>query len=285
MSGLCRPSRWEDVPQLKGLWKTCFGDDDTYIDHYFIAYYLPSRALVLTAEGQIATMLLTFPFTLTGANGDACSACYIYAFCTAPELQGRGYGRRLLAYAEEQAALAGCQAAIMVPGEGSLFTFYEQLGYETAFFCWEKTLSRGAAGPTLPRPCDLATYTTLREKWLTDQCHVTYPLPVLDYQRSLCRNSGGGFYALEDGVAAIELDENTLVIKELLASDLCHAASSLMSLFGLKTAVVRLPVQRELAPSTQAGGDIRRFGVIKWFSSDHGGRWDNAAGYLAFAFD
>lgn len=277
MKGLCRPSRWEDVSRLKALWKACFGDEDTYIDHYFIAYYLPERALVLEAEGQVASMLLTFPFTLTMADRSLCPACYIYAFCTAPEAQGRGYGRQLLAYAEEQAALAGCGAAVMVPGEGSLFDFYEGLGYETAFFCREEEFSPNGTGLFFPRSCDLEVYTTLREKWLTGQCHVTYPLPVLDYQRSLCRNSGGGLYALGDGVAAAELDEDTLVIKELLASDPRQAAASLLALFGLKKATVRSPAQ--------VGDSARRFGVVKWLAPGWRERWDRDTGYLAFGFD
>ncbi|MCD7838311.1 MAG: GNAT family N-acetyltransferase [Clostridiales bacterium] len=96
---LCRFSRRDETPQLARLWQVCFGDTDDYIDHYFSTYYRPSRALVLEDGGKVCSMLLTFPNILITGEGRGEPACYIYAFCTAPEARGRGYDRRLLAWA------------------------------------------------------------------------------------------------------------------------------------------------------------------------------------------
>lgn len=275
MKGLCRPSRREEVSRLKELWKVCFEDEDAYIDHYFNQYYQPERALVLEAEGEADSMLLTFPFAMTMAEGTACPACYIYAFCTHPGEQGKGYGRRLLAYAEERARAAGCGAAVMVPGEESLFRFYQSLGYEASILCRKETLRQTGSGNYFPRPCSSEWYGQQREKWLMGLNHVSYPSEVLEYQHSLCRSSGGGFYELGDGIAAAEVDGDTVFIRELLAQAPEQAASALLMLLGGAKAEARFPV----LPG-QAG---RRFGVVKWLEDGWRDKWQ--AGWLAFGFD
>lgn len=277
MKGPCRPSRQEDLPQLKTLWQVCFGDEPDYIGHYFATYYRPERVLVLETADGIASMLLTFPNTLILKDGSSCPACYIYAFCTRPDQQGKGYGRLLLAYAQERAALAGCGAAMMVPGEGSLFDFYATLGYETAFFHREFSLSRGKPGDQIPQLCDGAAYAAQRERCLAGLCHTAYPTEVLEYQRSLCQNAGGGLYQWAGGVAAVEVDGDVLLCKELLSRHIPEDVSSLLALLGLEQAVIRLPAG--------PGSVAKRFGVVKWLIPGLGQNWDRETGYLAFAFD
>lgn len=276
MTALCRPSRREEVPQLARLWKVCFGDTDDYIAHYFSAYYRPERALVLENEGKLCSMLLTFPNILMTGEGKEVPACYIYAFCTAPEARSRGYGRRLLAWAEEQAARQGCQLAVMVPGEASLFDFYETLGYRTIFFHREQVYTSTGATDCAPVPCDGAAYAARREALLAGQPHMAYPPEVLDYQRSLCRRTGGDFFLWEDGLAAVETDGDTLFCKELLTDRPQAAVNALLARFGLSRAVVRTPAGER--------GGAKGFAVAKFLIPVRD-RQAEPAGYLAFAFD
>ncbi len=276
MTGLCRPSRREEVPQLARLWKVCFGDADDYIAHYFSAYYRPDRALVLEDGGKICSMLLTFPNVLVTGEGKEVPACYIYAFCTAPEARSRGYGRRLLAWAEEQAARQGCQLAVMVPGEASLFDFYETLGYRTVFFHREQILTQTGPADCTPAPCDGAAYAARREALLAGTPHMAYPPEVLEYQRSLCRQTGGDFFLWGDGLAAVETDGETLYCKELLTAHPQAAVNALLSRFGMNRAVVRTPAE----PEDGAKG----FAVAKSLVPGGGGQ-AGLTGYLAFAFD
>ncbi|MCD7929262.1 MAG: GNAT family N-acetyltransferase [Clostridiales bacterium] len=276
MTALCRVSRREEVPQLARLWKICFGDTDDYIDHYFSTYYRPERTLVLEDGGQLRSMLLTFPNVLVTGEGREVPACYIYAFCTAPEVQSRGYGRRLLAWAEEQAARQGCRLAVMVPGEPSLFAFYETLGYRTIFFHREQIFTQTEPATCTPVPCDGAAYAALREALLAGNPHMAYPPEVLDYQRSLCRRTGGDFFLWGDGLAAVETDGETLFCKELLTAHPQEAVNALLAHFGRKRAVVRTPA----GPECEAKG----FAVAK--SLVPGGNLQaEPTGYLAFAFD
>ncbi len=276
MTALCRPSRREEVPQLARLWKICFGDTDDYIAHYFSACYRPERAMVLEDGGQLRSMLLTFPNILVTGEGQEIPTCYIYAFCTAPEARSRGYGRRLLAWTEEQAARQGCQLAVMVPSEASLFDFYETLGYRTTFFHREQVYTSTGATDCAPVPCDGAAYAARREALLAGHPHMAYPPEVLDYQRSLCRRTEGDFFLLEDGLAAVETDGDTLFCKELLTDRPQAAVNALLSRFGLNRAVVRTPAGER--------GGAKGFAVAK-FLIPGGDRQAEPAGYLAFAFD
>ncbi|MCD8050443.1 MAG: GNAT family N-acetyltransferase [Clostridiales bacterium] len=276
MTGLCRPSRRDEAPQLARLWKVCFGDTDDYIAHYFSAYYRPDRAPVLEDGGAICSMLLTFPNVLVTGEGQEVPACYIYAFCTAPEARSRGYGRRLLAWAEEQAARQGCHLTVMVPGEASLFDFYETLGYRTVFFHREQIFTQtGPANGTLA-PCDGAAYAARREALLAGRPHMAYPLEVLEYQRSLCHRTGGGFFLWKDSLAAVETDGETLYCKELLTAYPQAAVNALLTHFGMDCAVVRTPA----GPADGAKG----FAVAKSLVPCGDGQVE-PAGYLAFAFD
>ncbi|MCC8076166.1 MAG: GNAT family N-acetyltransferase [Clostridiales bacterium] len=276
MTGLCRPSRREEVSQLARLWKICFGDTDDYIAHYFSTYYRPDRALVLEDGGKLRSMLLTFPNVLVTGEGKEVPACYIYAFCTAPEAQSQGYGRRLLAWAEEQAARQGIQLAVMVPGEASLFDFYETLGYRTVFFHREQIFTQTGPADCIPVPCDGAAYAARREALLEGTFHMAYPSEVLEYQRSLCRRTGGDLFLWEDGLAAVETDGATLYCKELLTAHPQEAVNALLSCFGMNRAVVRTPAESK--------DGAKGFAVAKSLVPGGDGQ-ATSTGYLAFAFD
>lgn len=279
MSGiLCRASREQEVPRLKELWRLCFGDEEEYIDHYFTTYYRPERALVLEAEGEVWSMLLTFPFLLTQKEGTQCPACYIYAFCTHPQVQGRGYGRSLLAFAEKQAKKEGCSAAVMVPGEESLFRFYETLGYRSLGWLREAELFPTAEDELRPVPCTAEAYHARRESLLSGTPHVSYDGETLAYQERLCRSSGGGFFLLGQGAAAVEPEEDTLFVKELLYPQPEAGVSALLTHFHAKNAVVRVPVS---APGSQSWQE-RPFAVVKPLGE---ALFSWQRGWLAFGFD
>ncbi len=271
---MIRPSCLEDVPRLKALWNACFGDEAAYIDHYFKAYYHPDRALVLEEESEVVSMLLTFPFYLASDCGETIPVRYVYAFCTDPAQQGKGYGRSLLKAAEEAASHDGFSAVVMVPGEQSLFDFYATLGYAPLFTGQEKTFTPTGGGNYFPRPCTAQKYAQLRERWLFGVPHVSYDMETLEYQRSLCRNTGGGFYELGDSAAAVEVDGDTLYLKELLTADPAQAASALLTMLGASTAESRFPVL--------PGETGRPFGVVKWLTESP---FCLHNGWLAFGFD
>lgn len=68
-----RPTAPGDEGRLKTLWKVCFGDEDTYIGHFFAKGYVPGQGLVLETGGEIASMLLPFSQEIVGPDGTGSS--------------------------------------------------------------------------------------------------------------------------------------------------------------------------------------------------------------------
>lgn len=266
---------------LKALWKLCFGDTDRYLNWFFARGYTPGQGLVLEAEGELVSMLLLFPQEILSPEGDAVPVWYIYAFCTHPDYQGRGYGRRLLAYTEGKAAQMGKHGVVMVPGERSLFDFYEGLGYETGFSTWEQTIPRENSAEQLPSvvPCSLEDYQRLRADRLRGGRWIRYPDKTAAWQESLCRGSGGGLYRVGGGIAAVECWGGAVAVKELLSDCPEQSAQALLLALGAERALVRTPVPLGKGPG-------KPFGVVKWLDPEAEEIWSgHRDGYLAFAFD
>lgn len=274
---ICRTSSPADVPRLKELWKTCFGDSDGYIDHFFQTAYVPQRALVLEAEGVVASMLLTFPETIVTAQGQTAPAWYVYAFCTAPDCQGKGYGRALLAWTEEQARAAGCAAVLMVPGEDSLFQFYHTLGYTLTLNHREVTLPQNQLPITQPHlsPISPEEYAQERCLWLAGLDCINPTPQALIHQKNLCRCTGGDLFRLADGIAAVEVWEGTAEVKELLCADLTAGAAAIAAALGTSQVHIYLPAPLD------TGTEVP-FAVVKWLKS---GFTLGDTTYFAFAFD
>lgn len=273
-----RPARPGEEPRLKLLWKLCFEDEDWYIDGFFDKCYVPGQAMVLEADGEIRSMLLVFEQTVAGADEKMLPFWYVYAFCTHPEGQGRGYGRRLLAWTEEQAKKAGMRGVVMVPGERSLFEFYATLGYQTFCATFERHIVRENV-PTLPvADCSPVDYQARRRELLRGRWRVEYPEVSANWQARLCADSGGGFFRVGDGIAAVERWGGSFVVKELLSDQPERAAQSLLAALDGARALVRTPV-----PTGEPG---RPFGVMKWLDPAAQDWWQGGeTGYLAFAFD
>lgn len=145
---------------MQELWRRCFGDEQAYLDLCFDQGGAVSHGMLLEAEGVVQSMLLAFSQEMTLPEGDSVPMWYVYAFCTHPDGQSRGYGRTLLAWTEEEGRKTGAKAVVMVPGEPSLFRFYESLGYETACFTWETEISRETKTP--PQHSAAATPSPMR---------------------------------------------------------------------------------------------------------------------------
>ena len=267
-----------DAPRMQELWRRCFGDEQAYLDLCFDQGGAVSHGMLLEAEGVVQSMLLAFSQEMTLPEGDSVPMWYVYAFCTHPDGQSRGYGRTLLAWTEEEGRKAGAKAVVMVPGEPSLFRFYESLGYETACFTWETEISRETKTPPRQRAerCDVETYQVLRERFLQGTSHVSCPLESLTWQKVLCDASGGGLYRIGDGVAAAECWGGSVILKELLAHQLPEAAQAVLTALNADHALVR----------TVLPGTPKPFGVVQWLDKETRRRWNQGQNrYLALAFD
>lgn len=278
-----RPSRPEDVPAQRELWKLAFGDSDAYIDNFYDNYYRPERVVVLEEEGTVRSMTAWFDTTFAVPGRGEYRAAYLYAVATHPGCRGRGLAAGLLAGADEYFRSLGIPAVTTVPAEPSLHNFFGRNGFRECFTC-----SRAVPGteeelirPFELEPVDAKRYAELRETLLRDTPHIAYPLDALRYQEGCCKLSGGGLYLAETARgAALLCAEGTesggaILVKELVA---CPEAREQV-----------LACLDKLLPGLTAvrtPGSGVKFGMLKWLDSTLKKNWDwNTAGYLGLAFD
>lgn len=183
----CRETTLCDLPRLKALWKEGFPDTDADIDRFFETVYPHATGFTAELDGVPAAALYALPLTLT--DGTVTERCaYLYAVSTAKAFRGQGLCRSLMAYAEQTLARRGFSHVLLVPGEPSLFGFYEALGYRAQCCHKIETVPAPAPGGDA-RAISAAQYGALRERLLSGTPHVAY-------DEFWLRLTGASFYEL-----------------------------------------------------------------------------------------
>lgn len=129
---IIRLSETNDIINIINLWNEAFGDSEKEIRFFLENKYVPENTIILEEDGKIASML----FLLEGKmhiNNSEYPSYYLYAACTSKEFRGRGYMSDLLKEANRVAAIRNKDFICLMPGEKSLFDFYEKHGYKTVF--------------------------------------------------------------------------------------------------------------------------------------------------------
>ena len=262
-----RLAKKEDLPKLTDLWQSCFGDEPRQIGLFWDSLF--ERILVFMEESAGA-MLCALPLHLVDEAGESLPAAYLYAVCTHPDCRGQGLCAGLMAFAEEALRREGFALCCLVPSSASLFSFYEKLGYENAFYHRQYTLSAQKQKAKI-RAITAEDYRNLRQMQLYGN-FIDYDPWLLNWQQLLCQGSGAGLYRIEtdDAVccAAAEIYGQTLHIKELLP-DCPEAAAALAAHLGCAQAHIRTE------------GDALPFGMAKPLQEANLPEFS----YLGFAFD
>lgn len=129
---IIRLSESNDINQITALWHEAFGDGKNEIEFFLDNKYVPDNTLIMEEDGKIASML----FLLEGKmriNSLHYPSYYLYAACTAKEFRGRGFMAQLLEETNNIALSRNKDFICLMPGESSLFDFYEKHGYKTVF--------------------------------------------------------------------------------------------------------------------------------------------------------
>lgn len=114
----------EDIPALRKLWKEAFHDEDAFLDAFFSTGFSAARCRCIMEEGNALSALYWFDCTLKDAK-----YAYLYAVATTECHRGKGLCRALMADTHTHLTQQGYAGAVLVPGEESLFRFYEAMGY------------------------------------------------------------------------------------------------------------------------------------------------------------
>ena len=193
--------------QLRDLWQEAFGDTEDYLDLFFSAAFSPSRCRCAVEAGKVMAALYWLDCSCRGRK-----IAYIYAVATGEAFRGRGIASKLMEDTHKHLARMGYAGAILVPGEGPLFGFYEKLGYQTCsritdFVC------AGSSDEVQLRRIDAADFARQRREILS----LLEPGGVLQEGESMallaaqCR-----FYAGQNFLLAARAEGDVLLGIELL---------------------------------------------------------------------
>ena len=220
-----RPALPEELPQLKDLWRKCFGDPSAYVDIFFQRFCSLDQVLVVDDEGEVDSMAAMLPGALALPDGQEIPVGYVYALATNPYMQGKGHARQLLKYADEFLRQRGDKAMVLVPASPSLHRFFETVGMDECFATRKveflTSALTGDTGGGVMTPISPQEYNQIRESYLKDTFHMTYTNQMITFQQIGSHLAYGDLYKLEiDGVvgcAAIEyVQKRRLLAKELL---------------------------------------------------------------------
>ncbi len=257
------------LPDLKAIWKECFGDEEAYIDFFFSnqmraahtfenqQIYMESshifeNQLVYMESNRPVSMLTMIPGTLVLEEGNR-KIYYIYGVGTTKKYRGRGYAAGLLKRAYSLAKKENA-ALVLVPASESLYAYYKKLGFETVFYQNKRsfTFSDDTENTNLPmssiREVNADTYGRMRNKYLSYQGTVMWNQKEILYAYKENQFLGGKSYCIESGGKEYLLMcyayENCLYVRETTLSDelLEMVIITIGKEFQCQKASVRLPV-------------------------------------------
>ena len=283
----------DELPQIKDLWKKCFGDPSAYIDVFFQKFAAVDQVLVVEEAGEINSMAVMLPSSLELSDGNVVPVGYVYALATNPYMQGKGHARQLLAYADQYLKERGMKAMILVPASPSLHRFFDALGMDECFSTRKvEILTSNLTGNTEGASMEVISpseYNEIRESFLMRTFHMTYSDHMIQFQQIGSHLSGGDLYKIvvdgEVGCAAIEyVQQRRLLVKELILSPekMAKAVEIIASQMKASRYHIRTPAFWDGLP----GSYPQSFGMIKWY--DHGlkNKWfSRQDAYLGLAFD
>ncbi len=288
-----RPALPEELPQLKDLWRKCFGDPSAYVDIFFQRFCSLDQVLVVDDEGEVDSMAAMLPGALALPDGQEIPVGYVYALATNPYMQGKGHARQLLKYADEFLRQRGDKAMVLVPASPSLHRFFETVGMDECFATRKveflTSALTGDTGGGVMTPISPQEYNQIRESYLKDTFHMTYTDQMITFQQIGSHLAYGDLYKLEiDGVvgcAAIEyVQKRRLLAKELLipVEKMGKAVETIAKEMEASRYHIRTPAFWE----GLSGSYCQAFGMIKWYDNAlHSKYFSQQDAYLGLGFD
>lgn len=129
---MIRFSTYEDIPQLRLLWKEVFGDSDAFLDLYFKQMFVPEQC-VLSVEGvQLVAAMQLLPYNAR-IKGKIYHGRYIFAVMTSPTHRKQGHMQAMFDFVFENINRELISFLFLIPQENYLFDVYAKFGFEASF--------------------------------------------------------------------------------------------------------------------------------------------------------
>lgn len=222
-----------DRQELAALWAETFGDPEALASSFLALLPELGFGLAAVEDGKLRGAAYWIDALRLGER--RCG--YLYAVAVKAAARGRGLGAALSRGCLEKGRARGAAFCCTEPAEPSLFAWYARLGLRPALCSRSRTF---APAPGLPvSPLSAAAYGERREALLAEAPHVVLLPPALRFEEALLRTYGGGFFAVGEGIAAVERDGETVALREALGADPARIAASLAAVLGCQRASLR----------------------------------------------
>ena len=206
---------------LKKLWKTVFGDPDSFIDAFFDIAFSPDRCRFTEENGEIICALYWLDCKYPGGN-----LAYIYAVATHPKHRGNGLASRLLEDTHIHLKNSGYAGAVLKPAEG-LFPFYARLGYVTNGYIRHFS-AEASNSPTALKELSATEYGVLRQSYLPEN-GISQEGVTLDFLQTFAK-----FYAANDALFCVSRNEP--IVFEYLGNP--NSAPDILAALRIKSAEI-----------------------------------------------
>ncbi len=215
----------ENITELRSLWKEAFGDTDDFLDSFFSTAFSPENCLAAFIDGNLSGALYIIDCELNSLK-----IAYIYAVATAKKCRGKGVCSKLMSHTHLYLKNRGYTAAILVPSNRELFSFYKKLGYKTCGFLDEFECNESLKGALITE-IDVYEYAALRRKFFAKNS-VIQEKKNLEFLKTQLN-----FYKGADFIFAARVQKDTLFVSELLGNR--DIAPQILSYFNLNYGIFR----------------------------------------------
>ena len=266
-----------DIERLGEIWGRNFGDGPRFIADFFRMLPKMGSGVVAEQQGRIAgaayvlcgqKLILDHSEAFTDdASAPVCA--YIYGVSVDEEYRHLGMGAALTKAAAEKGRELGADIICILPAEDSLYKWYEDIIGTKCVLHRRKELVE-SSGLEQCTPLSAQEYMMWRENLLKDTPHTHFSAPSLEFERMLCADSGGGFYASGCGIAAAYKVSGQGHIIELICTDDCErriVAASVGAALGVKEVLLYSPAL-DGEPYIAADSDIIPPDCVWSFSYD-----------------
>ncbi|MCI9394207.1 MAG: GNAT family N-acetyltransferase [Oscillospiraceae bacterium] len=124
-----RTAHPSDLPAFSALWELAFQDGPEVSRFVFEKLVHPEHVYLAEEDGRLLAILSAVPGQVEDARGS-----YFYGLATQPEAQGCGLMTQLMDHVCGLLRDQGQKFVCLVPASESLFGYYAQRGFETAFY-------------------------------------------------------------------------------------------------------------------------------------------------------
>lgn len=191
---IIRKPTLKDFPRLSVLWQEAFEDAGEDVENFYSTAFSFDRALVAQEQNPVAC-IYWIDAQIAGQK-----VAYLYALAVRKDCRSQGIGKALLEKTLETLKEEGYKGAILVPGEESLYAYYQRAGF-VPFGRTEKTAVEMGA-PGLPgKKVSPETYFSLRQK---TNPSVAWGKEAISYLGKFCDLYAGEGWLLAAGAEEIQ---------------------------------------------------------------------------------